>query len=201
MKNKILIGLAIAAFAAAAVISRGALGDGNYALAASGSTTASVVFPAYPQRCIRVQYADVTSDKAGSVLKAYSGGSVFLITSNITSGTNFTLATTTGTGIGSNSIIVVQKATNNYAAYVATVWGTNATQVFTTAAISDSFSTNDEIFLMSAPIGAQIGAATVRLNNQSLYSADAGKPIALTLDGTSACGISNAVGHYDYPGQ
>ncbi|HKS35934.1 MAG TPA: hypothetical protein VJW76_02005 [Verrucomicrobiae bacterium] len=178
---------------ATATLRHGAQGDYS-AKTATGTTAADVIFPGEALAPIRLVSLDVKSDLSSSKLVARSGRELFTLSANATNATNFVLQSTSG--LASNHIVVFQRRSDN-AVFKGTVWSVpNSTNLNLAAAITATFLTGDQLYLMTNNVSIDIGAATVRQAGEALFLAARSRPLLLSVDGTSACIINNAVAHY-----
>jgi hypothetical protein len=187
----------------------GSISGANYvSLSNTGTTNAYAVFPAQtvPPRLIRVMYVNATSDLAGSKLNEYVGQSSYALTVGVTNSTTFTVASTVGIAVG--SYVTMQNADGNGTpgnVYFGLVSATNATVVTiaastnAAAANAATFAIGDTLWLMTGPQSVPIGAATVQQNSECIFSAQAGRPLLLILNGTAAVTISKVMAHYEPP--
>jgi len=168
---------------------------GEYsAKTASGTTAADVIFAGDPLAPIRLVSLDVKSDLSSSKLVARSGRELFTLSANATNATNFVLQSTSG--LASNNVVVFQRKSDN-AVFKGTVWSVpNGTNLNLASSITATFVTGDQLYLMTNNVSIDIGAATVRQTGEALFLAARSRPLLLSLDGTSACIINNAVANY-----
>lgn len=158
----------------------------------SGTTLATATFsPLNSGNNLPLVYFDVTSDKAGSLLTLLTSTTARAIT---VTGTNSPLTFTVGSTnslTGATGVILYRLSdnsilpciiTNLTAAGVAKVNITNASPMVA----------GDQVFI-AITNSIAIGAATIRQAGECLFIVPGGSPLALQLDGTSACSINNVV--------
>lgn len=169
--------------------------DGYLAKSATGTTSATVVWPANGRKAIRLVSFDVTSDLAASPLTARQGTISCGLFSGASGGAT-TLVCDANLGIVVNDVVCVQRVSDAtiFAVTVSSV--ANATNL-TVPAIPNSVSAGDQLFLMTNNMAITIGAATVsRTGEALLQSADPGRPLMLNITGTSSAKINNAIANY-----
>jgi hypothetical protein len=183
---------------------------------ASGTTNATVDFPGKTGRTLRLLSADVTSDKAASLLswRAADGYSATVLEP---AANNVTNVLTSDTSIASNDVVLIQLAAGTL--LEKTVYeNTKATNM--TIAIGTALSTNlaigDLVYEVTATqtttSTADEGAEQVYVTSTNGFAADAyvyisgevrqflapaGRPARLSLDGTSAVKVNYASGVYE----
>lgn len=174
------------------------LNDGYVTATNTGTTKAEVLFAASPSRAMRVCYADVTSDLAGSVLTLQAGVTESLVISNCLAAAA-TIFVADSSQFAVNDIVFVQTATNSVASgkVSAIVNATNITLSATFTATPASI--GDRVHKMGPAITLPVGAASVRLNADAIFAARRARPLLLNLNGTTACKINGAVVCYDAP--
>jgi hypothetical protein len=163
---------------------------------ASGTSSAALIVPASPLQQARVVTAIATSDKAGSLLTLKSGVGAYKVgvANTNTDATNIVLTTTTG--LASNDVVVVQISGSNF---VRTVWGTsNSTNLLLTAAVLNAVTTKSEVFKLGSAVTLGVGAATNKAyTGEAVYVGNRGRPIYVTVDGTSACSVDSLSVRYE----
>lgn len=158
-----------------------------------GSTSAEVIFAGDPTQPFRLTTLDVKSDLAASIILMTCGGASYALTSAQTnSATNVLVSSTSG--LASNQVVVFQ--TSDGALASATVYSTNSTNVNFSGTISTALASGTPFWIMGNSVTQSVGAATLRQYAEALYAADAGRPVRVTINGTSACAVNNAVGKY-----
>lgn len=181
------IGIGYTAFAAA---------KRHFAGLGTGATTLSYyITSAMGDGTPRVQYVNVTSDKAASVLKFYDAGTPIMMTAGQSSTTNFTCV---GTSFASNDVVVLRDVSaDTYERVV--VYGSTATNVTTQAAITGTYVAGDLAYEMTANGQFAVAAATVEKNavGGAIYNGTEGEPTLIEVDGTSACKINAIAGIYE----
>ena len=161
---------------------------------ATGSTAATVVWPADPLLQIRLVGTVATSDKAGAVLSFRTGVTPLSISVSNPAGTAITLTRTNG--VTTNDIVVVQYK-NGTAERNSVVSFQSATNVTLAGATSAATAIGDEVYVMSTPSTLPVGAATVSYQGEAIYVGNKGRPISCVLDGTSACTINAQTARYE----
>lgn len=184
-----VISIAITATAVAAAI-RHFSGNGT------GSTTLSYyITQAEGDGVPRVQYVNVTSDKAASVLKFYSAGTGIILTGDQASTTNFTCV---GTTFASNDVVVLRDVSaGTYERVV--IYGSTASNATTQAAITGTYGAGDYAYEMTAAGQFAVGNATVEKNAGAgaIWNGTELEPTLIEVDGTSACKINAISGIYE----
>lgn len=162
---------------------------------ASGSTSATVIFPANGTQKIRVTGLMGKSDKATSVWSIRSGISAYALTAtNATTSTNLYVADYTG--IAANDVIILQNADGTCTA--ATVFGVaNTTNIQLTAQIGVAGAIGDVVYELGTAQTLNVGAATVNYQGAAYHLTRGGVPVRIVLDGTSACSIDAATVSYE----
>lgn len=139
-----------------------------------------------------VQYINVTSDKAASVIQFYTAGTPVVITATQSYATN--ILTAVGTGFSGSDVVVVWHKTSGTFERGA-VSSAGATSITLSANLGTKATAGDLIYKMTASGSIPVGAATKELNapGGAVFTGQgSNKPILIDIDGTSACKI-NAV--------
>jgi hypothetical protein len=133
---------------------------------------------------------------------AIAGDKVYKCTTNVytlltASGRASTTAVTTNViGLATGDEVVAFPGTGGAAL---NRWVASETQILNrvnlTAAVGLAISVGDTIY-SSTTQSTPLGAATLRLTGATVLAAPQGRPAILTVDGTTACAINNAVGVY-----
>jgi hypothetical protein len=144
-----------------------------------------------------ITYLSATSDKAGSVVQFYTASNAVTVqAANTTvtiplSGsaiTNVALCFNTNGGI----VVIEHKATDTYERRILGASGSD-TNLVVTSAPTVALAAGDVIYPMYTAGSIPVGNATLGLGpGDGIYSGQAGRPLLLEVDGTSACQI-NAV--------
>lgn len=192
----VLAGLAFIALATVAI----ALPPPGYGFTggnASGTTLASVIISARSANigAPQLTHLNVTSDKAGSLLKFY--------VPSASTAANFTNSTTSlpvnqTNGFASSDIIIIQHVnTDTYERRVLTTF-TSSTNLTVTSAPSTAVIPGDIIWDVgqTAVANVPVGNTNISLIGNGLFAAPPGQPVLLDLDGTSACSINAVSGTY-----
>lgn len=104
---------------------------------------------------------------------------------------------TNSTGLAAGDVIVFSPAGTG--TFKNTVLGAEVitfNRINFTGAVGLALGVGDDLFTQGTAVTAPIGATTVRNAADGSFVAPAGRPARLTLNGTSACSINNAVGKY-----
>lgn len=170
---------------------------------ASGSTAATAYFPADPNSQVRVVGYNATSDKAGSVMSFTTGTTAFYVTATNLATSSVTNYINSTNGLANSATLVVQHAGACYANTISS-YGTNTSGAFVVLASGGwgvATSVNDDVYLMSSATTIPVGATTSVQNGEAVYVGNYGRPVKVTLDGTSACAINAISAHYDSQSQ
>lgn len=163
---------------------------------ASGTTAATVYFPADALKQPRLVGVIATSDKAASVLsiRAGVGAYTIMVANSTTTSTTHWLNTTNG--LAANDVLVLQKADGTMASSTVSALETN---MVTTAAggFGVAVLPGDQVYKMSAATSIKVGAATLSTHGPSIYAGNRGRPIRIVLDGTSACSVDSSTAVYE----
>jgi hypothetical protein len=190
---KILKLISVVALLAVSALAQNAFAQNVYkSTGASGTTLAQVVFSAKPSGTPVVTYVSATSDLSTSKVQFWSAGTAVPVTAtSAASGTNIFIV---GTSFSANDTIAIRKVdTDLY--QVATVNASTATNLLTNMTLTRAVGVGDVVYKLTANGTIPVGAATVSAIGQ-LASGENGKPLAITLTGTSACVLNNIAVEY-----
>ncbi len=161
----------------------------------AGSTLSHVVIPAGGRDRIRLQYANATSDKAGSLLTFKSASKSTTVTA--ASASNQTVINAPPyAGAAANDVVVLFSlvtgtGVRGVVASVDVVAGT----ITLNANLGLALAPGDTVHLMAAKAQIPVGAATKEANAPTVFAVQEG-PALIELDGTSACRINLVAGEY-----
>lgn len=194
----ITVSLAVAAFAAIPYVSK--TGNGNAA------SPASVVFPEFAGKQIRLVNVNYASDTNNAVLSISGGSVAFSIVETNQATTSVTNKINSTNGLTASSVLLLNRGGTYYAATVSS-WNssTNAGFYGGTNVVLGSGGwgvatvVGDPVFLMDTPVTLPIGAATNAINGEAIYvSALPGRPVRVVLTPALATNkLVNAVGRYE----
>lgn len=131
---------------------------------------------------------DVTSDKAGSLLKWIIASDTRVIAGQVSTAA-VTIALSTTSGLTAANIIL--KKQFSPVSILATITNWSGTNAILNVANGTNFEAGDLLYVLQTNT-TPVGAATVRQSGESLFIAPNG-PLMIELDGTSAVSINNAV--------
>lgn len=187
--------LSIFCAAAAALLLAAESPEGYVSKSGSGTTAVHVLFAANPSRSPRLLHYDVTSDLSTSVLTIRAGTTTFNLATAATNATNFVLSATSG--LASNDIVVLQRVSDT-AVFRGVVYSVpDSTNLNLTAEITGTFVPGDTFHLLGTAWTSTIGAATARISAEAIANAPRGRPLSVSIDGTSACSVNAAAVKYD----
>lgn len=176
------------------------IGQGPFSGSNTGTTLATllVCFSALAAEKARalLQYINVTSDKASSVIKFYTAADPVSPTATAAVAQK-DVEVPDGTAFSGGDIVVIRKTSTGelQRAVVDSVADDTVTMV---ANLGFAIGTDDELFIMTAAGTIPVGAATKELIAAPgfLRAGEVDKPLLVDLDGTSACSINAASGIY-----
>lgn len=163
---------------------------------ASGTTAATVYFTADAVKTPRLAGVVATSDKAGAVLSCRAGAGAYVVTVAVSTTTAVNQWINATNGLEANDVLVLQKLNGN--CYSSTVASAETNMVtLASGGFGIATAVGDSIYKMSAATSLPVGAATVSYQGEAIYAGNRGRPIRITLDGTSACSIASATAAYE----
>ncbi len=164
----------------------------------SGSGTASteVIFPAISGSQIRVVGVIGSSDLATSTFSFCAGDTAQVVTTATSSLTTSNIIVAATNGFAASDLIVISSPATNK---TLTILGfPTATTIQCTAAVQFAQTVGMEVFHLCTPSTLLLGAITNKAYmGESVYSAPAGRPMRLVVNGTSICSVDVCNVHYD----
>lgn len=144
-----------------------------------------------------VTYLNLTSDKAGSVAQFYTAGAPTAATHV---STTVSIPVTLTNGYASGDIIIIRHTgTDTYERRILTTF-TGATNLTVTVAPTVALAIGDLVYEATAAGAIPCGATTnLTINGVGIYSGQAGKPLLIDLDGTSAVQLNAVSATYPQP--
>lgn len=141
-----------------------------------------------------VTYVNATSDKAASVLQFYTCTTACMVT-GVNSTVTIPMATNGFSGYVANAILILRHtATDTYERRIVSTATT--TNVVLTAAPTTATAYGDLVYVCTAAGAIPVTATTKELDGPGIYAGQAGKPLLVDLDATSACQINAISGYY-----
>jgi hypothetical protein len=136
-----------------------------------------------------ITYLNATSDKSASIVQFYKAGTP-TAANYVSTSTSIPVVATNG--FASTDVIIIRHlADDTYERRVLTTF-TSSTNLTVTSAPTTALAVGDLVYKATAAGTIPCGATTVSLSGAGIYSGQAGKPLLLEVDGTSACQV-NAV--------
>lgn len=147
----------------------------------------------------RINFISATSDKAGSLVTFHTSGAPVTVTA-AGAATNTVTAVGTGNFAAADVVVVRRAVADTYERAV--VDSVTATNITFTANLGGTTAAGDLLYKASTNAAIPVGNATVTLNagGGGLYNGREGRPILVSLDGTSACQINTISGTFERTG-
>lgn len=164
--------------------------------AATGSTSAAIIFPQGPSSQIRVVSTILSSDLSTSILSLYSGTTAHYVTvANTNLGTSTSLIVESTNGMSTGSLLYLQGVNSNVVVTISSF--SSPTNIVTSANIGCAQAVGSEVEVLSSPILLGCGAVSNKVYaSDGLFVGNYGRCVYATLNGTSACTNYITV-HYD----
>lgn len=160
-----------------------------------GATNSHVIISANGNGAPRVEYVNVTSDKAGALLLFYTTSPGVVL--NLATNASQAVLWLVGTSYAANDIVVLRHlSTDVYERLV--VSASTSTNVTATASVVGATVAGDILYKVTAGPAIAVGAATVAVSTASgaVYNGKEGLPLYAEVDGTSASQINLISGIY-----
>ena len=164
---------------------------------ATGGTSSTAYFPAQPFQQIRVVGAVATSDLAGSILSLTTGVGAYTVASNAVSSAT-TIYITATNGLASGDVLVLQTwgATNAYDTVASNPTVSNAV-VITASGFGVAVKAGDQLYKMGTASTIPVGSNTVNYQGDALFVGNKGRPVRVTLNGTTTNTINLLTARYE----
>ncbi len=160
----------------------------------AGSTLSHAVVPAAGQDRVRIQYANGTSDKAGSLLTFRKASASAVVTAASASDQKVINAPPYS-GAAQDDVVVLLSLGAGQAVRGVVDSVVANTSITLKSNLGLSLLPGDRVYLMAAAAQIPVGAATKEANAPTVFAALEG-PVLIELDGTSACSINLVAGEW-----
>ncbi|MEN6642678.1 MAG: hypothetical protein ABFE08_09545 [Armatimonadia bacterium] len=164
----------------------------------SGTTAATVYWPADAQKTARLVGVIATSDKAASVISLRTGTTAYTITVTNATTTSINQWLNTTNGLVASGVVVLQKPDGTcYSSTIAAGCAETNMVILASGGFGVVAGVGDQMYLMSDATSIKLGATTLSTHGPAIYVGNRGRPVRMVVDGTSACSIDAATAAYE----
>jgi len=161
----------------------------------AGSTLSHAVVPAAGRDRVRIQYANATSDKAGSLLTFRKASASSIVTAASASNQKVINAPPYSGAAQDDVVVLLSLGVGQAVRGVVDAVDAEAGTITLKSNLGLALLPGDLVHLMSATAQIPVGAATKEANAPTVFAALEG-PVLVELDGTSACRINLVAGEW-----